>query len=93
MSHVGAHFDAALAFRLRAPAVVDGLIEAVAGGHIHVSQVAQVVHPLLWRNRQSQHRGVRRDDQILLQPAFETQPGDAKRPVLIRPVGIEVAEA
>ena len=101
VSQVGLNHRAAvagligLAAALVRPAmgVVDGLVEAVAAFDAGAGQAAEVVGRG-GRFHQGGERGrVGRHHQLIAQPAFESQPGNAERLVLIVAVAVDHVES
>ena len=83
MGHVRPDHGARLPAGQPRRSVVDRFIEAVFSLQPFSGDSLQIPACLLGRHHQGERRGIRRNDQILSEPAFEAQAGHAKRPVLI----------
>ena len=81
--HERAHDRARLPARQPRRRVVDRLVEAESPGEPVAGEPLQVAARLLGRDHQRERRRVRRDDEILGQPALQAQPGHAERAVLV----------
>ena len=68
--------------------VVDRLVVAVAPGESFRAQPLQIADDVGRRERRRENGGVRRDDEILGQPALQAEAGHAERAVLIVPVEV-----
>ena len=69
--------------------VVDGFIEAVFAFQPFGGEPLQIQACLLGRHHQGERRGIRRNDQILGEPAFEPQAGHAERAVLVVEMNVD----
>ena len=62
---------------------INAFVKAVIAAHSHFVKAAQVFDRALWLNHQRHHGGIRRDDKIIFEAAFEAQNRHAERFVLI----------
>ena len=83
VSHEGADHSAGLPAGQAGRGVVDCLIESVCSGKSFRCKPFEIQTCLFGRYRQGQCRGIRRNDQIIGEPAFETQAGHAEGAVLV----------
>ena len=83
MGHEGANHGARLAARQARGSVVDRFVEAIPGFKAFGSKPLEVLTRLPGRHHQRQRRGIGRNHQVLGEPAFEPQAGDAESAVLV----------
>ena len=63
--------------------VIDRFVEAVPADHAFPFETLKIAQDVERDKRRHQHGRVGRHDQIVGEPAFQPEPGDAKRPILI----------
>ena len=83
MRHERADQHAVLAARQSRGRVVDRLVKTESAQTLLGCQPLQILAGRFRRHHQREHAGVRRDHQILREPAFQPQPGHAECAVLI----------
>ena len=73
--------------------VVDCLIEAIRSHNAFRRKALEIQACLFGRYRQRQRRGIGRNDQIIGEPAFETQAGYAKGAILVVEMNVDCVVA
>ena len=89
MCQEGPDHDTGLAASLTGRGIVDGFKEAVFPDVPLGSEALQIPARLLGRHHQCKHRGVRRDDQIVREAAFEPQARNAERAILVVEMNVD----
>src|ERR1022692_1792448 len=90
LRHIGAHDGDTLTLLNTPRRVVQGLIPAVPATPAHVGQTGEIPHRGDWFDHGCERRRIGRDDDILTEPALESEAGDTKIGILIGE--IEIAE-
>ena len=89
MRHKGPDHGARLSARQTGRGVIDRFIEAEFSFTSFRSEPLQIQARLLGRHHQRKRRGIWRNDQIVGEPAFESQAGYAEGAVLVVEMGVD----
>src|SRR5678809_776957 len=73
MTHVGIDDDSTATLAFLLAGVIQRLVESPASVHASLLQTLEIPDRFLWLDQQGQSCGVRRHNQVVLQPTFQAQ--------------------